>query len=169
MSNRTLGRRIPISLHTDAPAGTDQDTYFPSGTASGVGISLQGADSVTLITHRESETGTCTFQAFVEFYVETAGTTGGLWYPLLDLTTSAAQVQGVVYADGTVDTATPFHRYLHLNRAGRLTTSGDNAIALNTIHKYYNVVLPEIIRFRFRHGGTTVTNTWSGLIMVHKP
>ena len=158
--------RYPISLHTSA-SGTNTDEYYPSGPTSGVAIDTKGATSVTLITHRESETGTATFQAFVEFWAEAAGTTGGLWYPLLDLS-NATQVQGVVYADGEVDTSTPFHRFLTLRDQGRLTTAADNVVAINTVHKYYNIWLPERIRFRFRHGGTTVTNTWSGIVYVHR-
>jgi hypothetical protein len=158
--------RYPISQHTTT-VGTDLDEYFPSGTSSGVAIDTRGATSVTLITHRESETGTCTLQAFVEFYAEVAGTTGGLWYPLLDLS-NATQVQGVVYADAAVDTTTPFHRFLTIRDHNRLTTAADNVVAVNTVHKYYNMWLPEYIRFRFRSGGTTVSNTFSGIVLVHR-
>lgn len=154
-----------IPLHTDS--GTNLDTYYPSGTASGVGIPCQGARSVTLITHRESETGTCTFQAFAEFFMQSPGTTGGSWYPLLDLN-DATQVQGVVYADGTVDTTTPFHRFVTLRDVGRMATITDNTVAVGTVHKMYLIQIPQFIRFRFRHGGTTVTNTWSGQVMVNR-
>jgi hypothetical protein len=157
--------RWPIPLHVDS--GTNLDTYYPSGTASGVGIPCDGARSVTLMTHRESETGTCTFQAFFEVFMEAAGTTGGSWYPLLDLN-NATQVAGVVYADGVTDGTTPFHRFVTLRDVGRLTTAADNAVAINTVHMVYTLWIPNRIRIRFRHGGTTVSNTWSAQILVNR-
>jgi len=157
--------RYTLPSHTTT-SGTNLDEYFPSGTASGVGINTKGASSVTLITQRTAETGTCTLQAFFEFYYETGSTTSGVWLPLLDLN-DATQVQGVVYADGVTDGTTPFHRFTTLREVGALTTLTDNAKAVNTVHKMYHIWIPEIIRIRFRSGGTTVTNTFSAVVNVH--
>ena len=157
--------RYPISLHTST-SGTDVDEYWPSGADSGVAIDTKGATSVTLITHRESETGTCTLQPFFEFYYEVGNSTSGVWLPLLDLN-DATQVQGVVYANSVVDTSTPFHRFTTLREVGALTTLTDNAKAVNTVHKVYNIWIPEIIRIRFDTTGTTITNTISAILLVH--
>lgn len=154
-----------MAQHTTT-SGTNSDEYFPSGTASGVGINTKGASSVTLITHRVSETGTCTLQPFFEFYYEVGNSTSGVWLPLLDLN-DATQVQGVVYADAAVDSTTPFHRFTTLREVTALTTLTDNAKAVNTVHKMYHIWIPEIIRIRFRNGGTTVTNTFSAVVNVH--
>lgn len=147
--------------HGATASGTNHDTYLPSG---GAFINTKGASQVSLITQRTAQGGTATLQAFVEHYYPIGS--AATWLPLLDLN-NATQVQGVVYADGVFDSSTPFHRYLILMAAGRLTTAADNAVAVNTIHKYYNIWIPEKIRFRFRHGGTAVTNTFSAQAAVH--
>lgn len=141
---------------------TDGDTYFPAGGIDSAGwINTKGAESVTLITRRTVETGTCTFQAFVEFLDEAQME----FLPLLDLN-NATQVQGVVYADGAVDTSTPYHRYLYLTTRP-LAVDADTIMTINSVHKAYQVWLPERIRFRFRHGGTSVTNRFSAMAQVH--
>jgi hypothetical protein len=153
----------PQTVYTDA---TNASHYWPSGTNSGVGFNTKGATSVTLITHREAETGTSTIQAFFEFFMEAAGTTGGSWYPLLDLSNATA-VQAVIYANSEVDTSTPYHRFTTLRDQNRLTTAADNVVAVNTVHKYYNIWIPEIIRIRFDTTGTTITNTIAAELLVH--
>lgn len=149
-----------LPLHTTASL-TDADTYFPAAGVDGGWINTRGADSVTLITRRTAETGTCTLQAFVEFLDDAQ--MGFL--PLLDLNNATA-VQGVQYANSEVDTSTPFHRFLLLNH-GPLQVDADTIITPNTVHKAYQIWLPERIRIRFRHGGTTVTNTFSATLFVH--
>lgn len=149
-----------LALHTTATV-TDGDTYFPTGGVDGGWINTKGADSVTLITRRTAEAGTCTFQAFVEFLEESQME----FLPLLDLN-NATQVQGVVYADGTVDSTTPYHRFLLLTH-NPLQVDTDTILTPNTVHKAYQIWLPEKIRFRFRHGGTSVTNTFSAMAHVH--
>lgn len=149
-----------LASHTTATV-TDADTYFPSEGVDGGWINTRGADSVALITRRTAETGTCTLQAFVEFLDDSVMD----FLPLLDLN-NATQVQSVVYADGVVDTSTPFHRFLLLTR-GPLQVDADTILTPNTVHKAYQIWLPERIRFRFRHGGTSVTNTFSATAFVH--
>lgn len=140
------------------PSGTDLDSYFPSG---GLWINTKGASSVALITHRTAETGTCTLLPYVEFLYEPTNT----FYPLLD-ENNATAVAGVVYADGVLDTSTPFHRFLVLQEAP-INTDADGHKLVNTVHSVYQIWIPEKIRFRFRSGGTTVTNTFSALCLVH--
>ncbi len=149
-----------LPLHTTDTL-TDADTYFPAGGVDGGWINTRGADAVTLITRRTAESGTCTLQAFLEFLDDTTMD----FLPLLDLN-NATQVQGVVYADGVVDTSTPFHRFLLLS-AVPLQVDADTILTPNTVHKAYQIWLPERIRFRFRHGGTGVTNTFSATAYVH--
>ena len=149
-----------LASHTTA-SGTDLDTYFPTGGVDGGWINTKGADSVTLITRRTAESGTCTLQAFAEF-LDLATME---FLPLLDLN-NATQVQSVVYADAALDTSTPFHRFLLLSSAP-LQVDPDTILTPNTVHKAYQIWLPEMLRFRFRHGGTTVTNTFSATANVH--
>lgn len=155
-------RRTTYTLPlTTTATVTDGDTYFPTGSVDGGWINTKGADSVALITRRTAETGTCTLQAFVEFLDESQME----FLPLLDLN-NATQVQSVVYADGVVDTSTPFHRFLLLAH-NPLQVDTDTILTPNTVHKAYQLWLPEKIRFRFRHGGTSVTNSFSAMVHVH--
>lgn len=149
-----------LALNTTT-AATDSDTYFPTGGVDGGWINTKGADSLVLITRRTAETGTCTLQAFAEFLDESQME----FLPLLDLN-NATQVQSVVYADGVLDTSTPFHRFLLLTQFP-LQVDADTILTPNTVHKAYQLWLPEKIRFRFRHGGTTVSNTFSAMAQVH--
>lgn len=99
-------------------------------------------------------------QAFAEFLDESQME----FLPLLDLN-NATQVQGVVYANSELDTSTPFHRFLLLATVP-LMVDADGIITVNTVHKAYQLWLPDKMRFRFRHGGTTVTNTFSATAHV---
>jgi len=148
----------PIARHTSV-SGTNVDEYFPSG---GSWANTKGATSVVFTTTRYAETGTCTMQVFGEWYDEGAAA----WRMWLDYN-NATQIQGVQYADGSVDYNTDPKYQMVAIHEGALAVDADYVVVLNTIHKLYQAWIPERVRFRIRHGGTTVTNNWSGNLFVH--
>jgi hypothetical protein len=149
--------RYQLPSHTTA-SGTNLDTYFPSN---GGKISTKGATSVILYTQRTADTGTCTFQVFMEYLYESNNT----WYAVLDMNNATA-VSGVLMADGAYDSSAPFYQQLVIREAP-VEIDADAVKIVNTVHKVYQLpIIPAFIRYRFRHAGTTVTNTFSAYAVL---
>jgi hypothetical protein len=143
-------------LHTTATV-TDSDTYLP---ADGTWINTKGATSVTLLVRRTAETGTCT----LDFYPQWLDELGGTFIPLLDENDGTAML-GVQYTNGTVDTTG--YRLLTIKEILPVGhTTGKKVYGTNYV-AYQAPFIPEKMRFRFRHGGTSVTNTFGAYVMVH--
>lgn len=148
-----------LPIHTTV-VGTDHDTYFPDND---YGIYTKGASSLLLITRRELDTGTCTFQVFGEFFDQAESD----WLPWLDLN-NATQIQGVLMADTVTNAATPYHQFL-LIREAPIEVDADAVKIINTVHKAYQSSIPARIRWRFRHAGTTVSNRFSAQCTLNTP
>lgn len=145
-----------LPLHTTATL-TDADTYFP---ADGAWINTKGATSVTLLVRRTAETGNCTLDFFAEWLDEL----GGAFVALLDENDGTA-MQGVQYTNGTVDTTG--YRLLTIKEILPVGhTTGKKTYGTNYV-SYQAPFIPEKMRFRFRHGGTGVTNTFGAYVQVH--
>lgn len=141
--------------HTST-SGTNADEYYPS---SGGKISTKGALAVTIYTNRSADTGTATFQVFGEFLYEPLNA----WYPWLDY--AGTQIQGVQMANDATNASTPFYQMVHV-QLQPLMVDADGIVIMNTVHKLYQAQIPAFIRWRFRHGGTTVTNTFSSYTVL---
>lgn len=139
--------------------GTDFDTFLTSG---GLHIPTNGANEVTLVIKRTAETGTCTLTAFPQWLDPTTNT----FHDLLD-ENDATAMQSVAYADGAVDTTG--YRLLVIKQILPVGhTTGKKVYGTN--HAAYQAPwIPEFMRFRFRHGGTSVSNTFSATVFVHGP
>ncbi len=143
---------------TTTAVGTNFDTYFPSGEQS---FGARGASELTLITQRIADTGTATLQAFLQFFDPTLNA----FFDLLDENDGTA-IQGVLYADNVWDTSATYRiltvkQILPVGATAGIKTYGTN-------HKAYQAPwIPEFFRYRFRSGGTSVSNTFAATAYVH--
>jgi hypothetical protein len=138
------------------PSGTNTDTYLPA--SGNPPISTKDARQVILAVKRFGDVGICTLDTFVEWLFEPDNT----WLGLADYAGTAVQMAQM--ADGVVD-ATP--RLLILESAyippgtptGGFVTTGTTKVGL--------IWIPEKIRVRFRHGGTTVQNDLAAQLTIN--
>ena len=154
-----------LPIHTTASV-TDSDTYFPAG---GDWINTKGASSVTLLVRRTAETGTCTLDFYAQFLDELGNHAVGLapvptFADLLDENDGTA-IAGVQYTNGTVDTTG--YRLLTIKEILPVGHTTGKKVYGTNYTSYQAPFIPEKMRFRFRHGGTTVTNTFGAFVQVH--
>src|SRR5262245_40520853 len=137
--------------------GNNVKDYFPVNSG---WFNTKGAQAIVLNFKRLGQSGpTPTFQVFIEYLYEPNNT----FYPLLDL--AGAAVSGVLVASGTADVLATDPRILAI---GAEQVQGATAGVLTQgNNKYYQVWIPEKIRYRFDHVGTGVTNTYSALAQIH--
>ncbi len=147
--------RYTLPIHTTA-VGTNHDTYFPSNNGK---ISTKGASEVTLVLIRTADTGACTLVTYPEYLYEPTNA----WFGILDMNNATA-TELPSLADGAYNPTVPYFLTL---RTAPIEVDADAVKIVNTVHKVYQVAfIPAFIRFRFRHGGTTVSNTFSAYCVL---
>jgi hypothetical protein len=149
---RLSNKFYDIPSHTTT-SGTDLSEYWPGEG----GFHNPGFKELRVVTNRTAETGTCTLDVILQFRMPAAN----LWQDCVGQ--DGAVIDGIQYANSTVETTAT-----HMLRVGPgiIDVDADGYLVVNTVDAWFNYVLPQFFRVKYKSGGTTVTNTFSSTIFL---
>ena len=142
-----LNHGIIFTRSKTSTVGTDLDEYFPPG---GRWVANPYYRGMILLVNRTAESANdATLLVIVQMYNQATAT----FSDMIDGATGTLST--VSYA-----TSSTGERWMRIY-PGSLGADADGVLIVNTVHKFYDAVMPPQFRLRVRHGGTSVTNTFS--------